>query len=718
MSQQFLQSVENNFVKGLITEASGLNFPESACTETYNCIFNLDGSVQRRLGLDYEEDYSTKTIDRTDVAISTYLWKNVSGDGSVTLFVAQIGGTVYFWETGGDSVSEGAISSTITLSTYKASGAPDVTPIECQFSSGNQYLIVTHPYCTPFYVSYDTSTQTATGTAITLQIRDFEGDTADTYDVDERPTSTLAALDVNHHYNLLNQGWTTANLTTWDSGQTTMPSNSDVMWRFKDTNDAFSAGATAVAAVFAQGNSPAPKGHYILTVWDKDRDTASGLTGTTTSTTSYQRPSTSAWYAGRVFYSGLNYMGYTAKIFFTKIIESDDDYGKCHQVNDPTAENLFDLLPSDGGVIEIHEAGIIYKIVAVPSGLIIFANNGIWSITGSTGLGFRANDYTLQKISSINAISASSFVDVGGTPAWWNSEGIYILSGEGGSPVPKDLTRTTIKSFFDDIPNDSKLTAKGFFNTVTGVIQWIYRSTEGATPTETYTYDRILNFNLLTGAFYPWSMGTADVGVNGIVVLEGSHGNVITYDIVDDTPDNIVDDSANQIISFEFAATSGGFVPTFKYLISSDNGAGSYDFTFGETNNSDYVDWFSLDATGSDFESYFITGYKLRGTGLRKFYSNWVTLYTHTASHSGIHTSDNDNKYYFRAIWDYANTEDTNRWSTNSLISISDTDYNLIAKKLKIRGHGRSLQFKVSSYTGSPFHIVGWAALDAVNQLP
>ena len=49
--------LENNFTRGLITEATGLNFPENACTETYNCVFHENARVERRLGFDYEDGF-------------------------------------------------------------------------------------------------------------------------------------------------------------------------------------------------------------------------------------------------------------------------------------------------------------------------------------------------------------------------------------------------------------------------------------------------------------------------------------------------------------------------------------------------------------------------------------------------------------------------------------------------------------------------------------
>ena len=45
MPRQALVSIENNFTKGLITEASGLTFPENSCTETINCVHKHTGNV-------------------------------------------------------------------------------------------------------------------------------------------------------------------------------------------------------------------------------------------------------------------------------------------------------------------------------------------------------------------------------------------------------------------------------------------------------------------------------------------------------------------------------------------------------------------------------------------------------------------------------------------------------------------------------------------------
>lgn len=59
MARQTAKAEVNSFVKGLITEASALTFPENASLDEDNFVLKRDGSRQRRLGMDLEEDYKT-----------------------------------------------------------------------------------------------------------------------------------------------------------------------------------------------------------------------------------------------------------------------------------------------------------------------------------------------------------------------------------------------------------------------------------------------------------------------------------------------------------------------------------------------------------------------------------------------------------------------------------------------------------------------------------
>ena len=697
-------SVENNFSNGFISDATTLNFPENACSEIYDCVISQDGSVQRRLGFDFELNASTKIINRANKAVVSYLWRNVAGDGDVTVVAVQVGNTLYFYRTGSSSLSAGAISDTVTLT--PVSGAPVPDTIEAQFCDGNGYLFVTHPSCNPLRISYNTTLDTVTETAITLKIRDFEGDTTDPYDVSERPTSDLATLNVAHKYNLLNQGWLTEHLTSWDGLNTYMPSNADVMWRYRNVDNDLSFNPGFQKRVVL-GNSPAPKGHYILELADQDRSTISGVTGVTSTTTGSARPSTSAFFAGRVFYSGINYAGFNSKIYFTQIVERTEQYGFCHQVNDPTGEDLFDLLPSDGGVISIPDAGTIIKLTSLPGGLVVNANNGVWFITGSQGIGFTATDYSVQKLSSITTLTASSFVDVGGYPCWWNDEGIWTVMAEGNLPTVKSLTLGKIDNFFQTIPPSSKRFAKGYFNKVEAVVKWIYRSTSPADLTETYEFNQVLNFNTKTGAFHIWRPNSSDVKINAILVSEGLGGAVVAEQVVDSVGDTVVDANSNEVVVYT-SSTSESY-PTDKYLVSYDNGS-SYTFTFAETRDTDYIDWYQYDGAGESFESYFISGTKMRGSALMKFQPCWTRVYSRVI---------NPVRYQFQGLWDSSTTPSgSGRWSVKQYVEHNDTNYYYNNRKLKVRGHGLGLQFKVESIPNYPFDIVGWTSLNIARQIP
>lgn len=693
MPRQAVNSVENNFTKGLITEASGLTYPENACTSTINCIHKHTGNVIRRQGFNFEPSNSTKVLDNNNGVVNSYLWKDVAGNGNLSLVVMQVKDKLVFYDASStDPLSSRPIADTIDLNTFSPSGAPVPGTQECQFTSGQGKLFVAHPYLDAFAVVYDQNTKTFTTTQIDLMVRDFEG-LSDGLDVDERPTAGFGGLSVEHLYNLYNQGWSDTNLQAWDAGRTDMPSNVDIMWRFKNTSDAF---AVSTVPNVMQGNSPAPKGHFVLNVFDKDRSAVSGLVIPVQST-GYQRASTIAFFAGRLFYAGINYVGLNSSILFSQIIEREDQFGKCHQTNDPTSQDSFDLLPVDGGVIVIQEAGTILKMVSVPGGLVVFASNGVWLVSGSTGLGFTANDYTVTKISSIKSLTATSFLDLSGTIVWWNLEGIYSLTGSGSGFDVKSMTDTTIKTFYNTIPPSEKRNARGFYNPLATMAQWVFRSTESTELNEYYQYDRILVLDTVTGGFYIWTIPEHEVKLHGLVVLENRGGNVTLDTVVDNDGNPVTDNDGNPL---EVWIIDNSIVlPKFKYIVSYPDGSDTL-FTFAETRDETYTDW-ALSNDPVDFDSYFISGYRIRANANRDFQNDYITFY-----------SDNNSQYKVKGLWDFSNTGNSGRWSIPQLIDTTteiDRNFDTVIRRRKIRGQGKVLQLRIDSIPNAAFNVTGWS---------
>jgi hypothetical protein len=477
-----------------------------------------------------------------------------------------------------------------------------------------------------------------------------------------------------------------------------MPSNSDVAWYFKNASNNFD--FTTPVSNRSVGNSAAPKGHFIFSVYDIQR-TSEG--GTTNIDTGDERVSTSSFFAGRVFYSGLQSGTLNSRIFFTQVIESKDQYGKCYQLNDPTSETLFDLLPTDGGFIDIIGAGTIIKMIPVFNNLIVFASNGVWSISGSQGLGFVANDYSITQLSSIINISHSSFVDVEGVPFWWTSEGIYTITVERQTNSLRvvSITDQTIRAFFLEIPLESKQYSRGMYDPFTKDIQWVYKSRESNSFNDKYVYDRVLIHNLLSQGFYPWSMDDTNVRIHSVT-------NVISASTLFESENVVatavpVVDSGDQVIAFISTTTS--LNATIKYFVSyADSGN---QITFAECYKDTYLDWESFDDIGTEYTSYFVTGYIIRGGGIRKFQQNYIQVFTQ---------NDVNSSYKIRSQWNYATSANSGKWSTAQTFNVIADDFSIKPNRIKLRGHGLVCQFRIENNANAPFGIVGWAVFETGNQ--
>ncbi len=632
MPRQIGISVENNFSRGLITEATGLNFPENACTETYDCIFDKTGEVYRRSGIQLESLTDVHSVDTfADSAITEYLWKSVSLTGEIMFVVLQVGRIVSFFQVDADGlVSPELKDFSVNLDVYKIAGAPSVTPVNASFASGNGQLFITHPYCSPVFVEYDVDTDTIETREIRIKIRDMWGlpntpiGSEIPYPVSYRIPETTG-ISANIMYNYLNQGWEGLKnfnldrrnnavaplLLVWREGgsffnqpngpypygRPDWPSEADFPAAFRasgipatDENgnpldpippaEAFSLPETDGREL---GSSPAPKGYYIYDAFYIDRwlmattGVTYGITegprlfanlGPTPAieTSGYARPSQSAFFAGRAWYAGVHSPKYNTKIYFSKIIEGSLKYDECYQQQDPTAADVAstDLLPSDGGVVIVPDISKIIKLVPFGASLLVFATNGVWSIAGSAqGAGFTANDYGVHRLSAVGAISALNFVDADGTPIWWNSDGIYSIRQEGVNPPQAiSLTNNTIQTFFDAIPVENRRWVKGAYNKNTKTVQWLYRSSEITTVAERYRYDRVLNLDLNTGTFYPWTISDSCLYVAGITVLDGFGSTFIQETVTDDEVD-VTDDGD---LVTEAALTLADISSRFKYL--------------------------------------------------------------------------------------------------------------------------------------------------------
>lgn len=469
-------------------------------------------------------------------------------------------------------------------------------------------------------------------------------------------------------------------IDTWFAATSLYPANSDIWWTFKNASQVFDPATTLNNVTLNAG--PAPKGFYITRLFIKERGGLSGLPIPDTVVTT--RPRTGTWFSGRVWYAGIDHQDFTENLYFSQTIVTLGQLGKCYQTNDPTSETLADLLPTDGGVIKIQGCGAIYKLFPIQNGMLVFTANGIWFITGGSSVGFTATDYTITKISGVRSISSTSFIDVNGFPIFWNEEGIYEVvpaaqdkrNNEQLGLVVNPLTLGTILSFYNEIPLSSKKYARGSYNPITYIVKWTYRSKEETGSIDRYNFDRVLNYNIANKAFYPYSIDNTGATVNGVTYVEGPGGS--------SSPSS-----------------------TFKYITSKLSAGFNYNFTFAEEKNTNFVDWHSVDNVGKDYSSYFVTGYNLKGSAVLKFQPLYVYMY-----HRNL---VNPNAYSVQGIWDFAISPNTGRYSVPQIFNNNKVNYDKGYRRIKIRGHGHVLQFKVISVGNLDFDIMGWAVVNDVD---
>ena len=437
-------------------------------------------------------------------------------------------------------------------------------------------------------------------------------------------------------------------------------------------------------------------GTLVSTPWDHIWALVRGSTGTPASfrvaevffdeifaVDTFERPSAVAFFAGRVWYAGIEAQDYNSRIFFTQIIERPEQFGQCFQTNDPTSEDLSEFLASDGGVVNIPEIASIKKLFNYQSALLVFASNGTWTISGSSQAGFVATDYQVKRISAVGTQSPLSFANIKGLPVWWNDGGISTVKYDAnfGNFEQVSLTDNTIKDFIFSIPEENRRFVKAAYDIEEDIAFFLYSSFDFTSSEDYYIYDRVLCMNSINGAFYPWTIGDSFVFVRGLCY--------------------VTDGSSQE-------------TPAIKYTGTIDVNLGVTEWiTYLDINNPTYKDWSLLaqivdDETFEvDYTSYFVTGYKLDGQAARFFQSNYIWVFLE---------QEQDASCYVQGIWDFTTSGSSGKFSSKQEIYNSFLENRSINhRRLKIRGKGRSLQLRFNSSTGKPFTIIGWVVYESIN---
>lgn len=690
----------NNFIRGIVTEANPLTFPENASIDEANFVLNFDGSRQRRLGIDLEAGYTATAVPSMTsaaIGVSCHEWKNAGNTVANQFAVVQVGDKLLVYNADADAISSSLIA------TIDASSVIIDETKEIQAASGMGFFFFASGSGSTAALEYVGTTVTLR--AINMKIRDFFG-VYDGLTVDNRPASLSNA----HKYNLFNQGWDTAKNSAVFTNRGSYPSNAEIWYVAKNADDDF---APARLTKTDFGTSAAPKGRYIIDAFDRStsRTAVSGVSGLA-SDIETSRPACVEFFQQRIWYAGLNGSAVTLTdtspsmqgfVFYSRILRTPQDFGQCHPDTDPTSE--IDNEPSavDGGYLNIPDSGQIYKLVPLLDMLIILAQNGVWAITGGDS-GFSGVEQQVQKISDFGCVSGSAAVKTETSVLYWSDSGIYMIgSGEGGLAV-ENISKKTVHRLFSDIPKANKKHAVGNYDPINKRVSWLYSSDLAYDGTNyKFRFDTELLLDASLGAFYKNTISTLTTGTSPYLA-----GQLTTPDLIN-------------------AGTLGS--SSTKYLtIWYEVGSSIPNVAFSHYWNRQFVDWKSYNGVGRYFESYLLTGHELAGTILSTKQAPWILSFSKRTENNIVAVSGGGVEYDYpsalvlQSRWDFADSATSGKWGPEQqayrlnrpfILPVAgqplDYGHEVIITKNRLTGRGKALSLLFKSENGKDAHILGWA---------
>lgn len=762
----------NKFNAGLNTDSSPLTSPDNSSLEEENMVLNVDGSRNRRFGLDYEEDYTIintniGSADSIQVAISTYRWENAGGDPEKSIQVVQVGNELKFFDLATVPIS----GNLFATSTFPSSG----TTVKFSYAVVDGILVIATGEKTIYSIAF-TAPTTITRSASRLLVRDFFGvedlngavDITRGSEVQDRPVG----LTQPHLYNLRNQSWGIPRVpgnileTVYDPIEyfnnlsLKFPSNSDTVIEalYPDANNETN---RTIDRFFAEdlmknplGTTRAAQGFFIIDALDRGTSRIAksldnqvrypnisyGVTVLPTDNTPSGATAITE-FAGRVFYAGFpgtvvdgdrHSPKMSSYILFSKVVDSTPDITLCYQEGDPTSKNNPDIVDTDGGFIRINEAYGIKRLINLGSSLMVIAANGVWRIVGGTDNGFTATNYIVEKITDRGCTAGDSVAVIDSSFMFWGDDAIYhVTADQFGGWVCNNISFGRIQSLYDSINIEDKRWCKGEYDSYERKVRWLYYNrTVNSTPTEELILDLQLQafyinkIKQLNGVMFPRA-ASIYVGIPYQVVSDGVPVVVDSEDVLAGTDEVIVTTEERTGISQReigyLVVTS--VTPTVKY-------------TFATYRNRDFRDWYSTNGIGQDADAFVVTSY-MSGTDFqRDKMVPYIFIHLRRTETGFVQDGDsivpvNPSSCIVQARWDWSDTTNSGKWGREfqayryrqfylpqDVSDDYDNGFLTVVSKNKLRGVGKVLSLKFRTEPYNNLHLYGWSMIFSVANVP
>lgn len=692
-------------------------------------------------------------------SMNTYSWVGPGGYENLRFIVVQIGPVLQIIDTSVEPYSAGVIYQEVV-------DTVEENP-RLSFATVNSELVVATNQPDILIYSYD-------GTSISkrvgrIKIRDMFGveDIMDGRDLTEGMGLLYRPLTLTnqHTYNLRNQTWalpaymTTDRIRDMRNGGAAgaaigrFPSNSD------NSNMAMAPDPAADGKYNPQtdrfwvqtmrnpiGSHRAPMGFFIIDALQrgvsrmqeiqKHRENFPGqsypidsLPGDTTR----GGARFVADYAGRAFYAGFSDIvddgdskspKLSSYVFYSQLVRSSEDAFKCFQDGDPTGKDFPDLLDTDGGFLRISGAAHIVSMISMGKALMVFAENGVWMISGNGDDGFTANNQMVSKITERGTRYPNTVTVVDGTVMYWTDDGIYHLrQNEYGDWQSASLTEDTIQTFYEDIPANERDYCKGLYDSYDKKVRWVYNNYIDALGPS-----KELVFDVQLGAFYPNEtqplVENRYPRVCSLAILPpfrvGRNQDPITYGLQEITyegglvtcPSLVEVGSTKEVLYLSVYGHDFGFV----------------DYGFTTHSNLDFRDWADVDGVGVDAEAILVTGYLSGGDFSRNKQVPYINFHLERTERGfeegsgGNLTPIGESSCIVQAQWSWNNSPANGKWgepfqayryrrlySPYGPTDNFDSGEAIISTRNKLRGIGKVLSLKINTEPYKDLKLVGWS---------
>lgn len=757
-----LQRLEyNSFVKGLITEAGPLTFPENASLEEQNFVLNKDGSRNRRLGMDYEPGYVERALGVTPslpgLVTQTYVWKNAGGDSRKEILVIQIGRELFFHDNSAESISATVIANVSGITQEYVAASFAVVNSILVVATGN-YELATFEY----------NGNTVIRSSVTLKVRDFFGlEDKDANGTDLRAGQGVSLRPVErtdaHIYNLRNQSFgiprrgnssnTVDPIAYFLEIALAHPSNADSV-NYAFYPDSQNGENRLIERFFPKdladnppGNYAATGGFFIIDILKRGFSRQQALSDLQATYPVLDRTplvlpedytdggaTVVREFAGRIFYAGfkdevVNGDRHSPRlgnhVLFSQLVKNATDLPKCYQEADPTSNVFSDLVATDGGIIRLEGAFNIQAMEVVANRLIVFAQNGVWAISGGSDYGFDATNYKVEKVADHGIVNPNTIANVDNTLTYWGLSGIYSLtvSDTGGLSVD-NLSSPTIQTYYDKISPEEKRSCVGVYDSYKRQVRWLFNTTlSGGKAAE----ELVLDVGL--GAFYIAKFtGASDNLPKPVSVFRtpAFREGVLTEGVtVNTSPVTVQGDPVTTKRFIENPVIS-----ELKYLVITKLLPLTYTVAFYRDYT--FTDWFSFNGQGVDAKASLVTGWNVGGSGQVDKASPYVHFFFKKtedgfAEIAGEVYAQNPSSCLVQSQWNWTNSASSGRWSnpfqayrqkrlyspTNAESPFDDGEY-VVQTKNKVRGYGKALSLKIETEPKKDCQLLGWGYLVAV----